>query len=239
VSRRRSLRTLAGAVSERFPDLPDPVVVIVRGGIAVNGLVVTNPNTLVRHDARIALTETRRLRGEAKLGAALDAFQVDVAGRVALDLGAAAGGFTRVLLDRGAVRVYAVDAGHGQLLGSLRRDPRVVNLERTNISALDRRLVPEAAGLISMDLSYLALAAALPQLRDVELHQHADLIALVKPMFELRRDRPPDDPAEWERAVELASAGARRCGWRVEGAIRSPVTGAGGAVEFLLHCSMR
>jgi len=106
------------------------------------------------------LTTRAPLRGEAKLRAALSGFGVGVTGRVCLDLGAAAGGFTRVLLEAGAARVYAVDAGFGQLLGSLRQDPRVVNLEATNVAALDTALVPDAIELVTIDVSYLALAAA-------------------------------------------------------------------------------
>jgi 23S rRNA (cytidine1920-2'-O)/16S rRNA (cytidine1409-2'-O)-methyltransferase len=102
------------------------------------------------------------LRGEAKLRAALAAFGVRPAGRVALDLGAAAGGFTRVLLDAGAARVYAVDAGFGQLLGSLRQEPRVVVLERVNLGNLDCRRIPDAIELITIDLSYLSLSEAFP-----------------------------------------------------------------------------
>jgi 23S rRNA (cytidine1920-2'-O)/16S rRNA (cytidine1409-2'-O)-methyltransferase len=102
------------------------------------------------------------LAGEAKLRAALAAFAPAVQGRIALDVGAAAGGFTRVLLEAGARRVYAVDAGFGQLLGSLRQDPRVVNLERTNLGVLDAALVPDPIELVTIDVSYISLASAVP-----------------------------------------------------------------------------
>src|SRR5439155_15866930 len=104
-----------------------------------------------------------RLRGEAKLEAALSVFPVDLRRRAALDVGAAAGGFTRVLLAAGARRVYAVDAGHGQLLGSLRQDPRVVVLESTNLGDLDRKLAPETVDVVTIDVSYLALREAVAQ----------------------------------------------------------------------------
>src|ERR1019366_5935529 len=100
------------------------------------------------------------LRGEAKLSAALTAFGIDVSGRVALDVGAAAGGFTRVRLEAGARRVDAVDAGHGQLLGSLRQDPRVVNLEATNVGDLTAGMIPDPIEGGSIDVSYLSLSAA-------------------------------------------------------------------------------
>jgi 23S rRNA (cytidine1920-2'-O)/16S rRNA (cytidine1409-2'-O)-methyltransferase len=175
------------------------------------------------------------LRGEAKLEAALAAFQVPVMNRVALDVGAAAGGFTTVLLRHEAVRVYAVDAGFGQLLGSLRQDPRVVNLERTNLAQLDRRLVPEAVALITVDVSYLSLTEAVPQLDRLHLAAPADLIALVKPMFELQLPRPPEDEPRLKEALERAGRGIEQAGWRPVSSIPSPVEGQRGAREFLLH----
>jgi 23S rRNA (cytidine1920-2'-O)/16S rRNA (cytidine1409-2'-O)-methyltransferase len=175
------------------------------------------------------------LRGEAKLRAALAGFDVQAAGKVCLDLGAAAGGFTRVLLEAGAVRVYAVDVGFGQLLGSLRQDPRVVNLEATNVAALDTRLIPDAIDLVTIDVSYLALAAAVAQLDRIVLAHDADLIGLVKPMFELRLATAPSDTISVDAATERAAAAIAAAGWRVIGAMPSPVLGGRGAVEALLH----
>lgn len=175
------------------------------------------------------------LRGEAKLQAALDHFGIDVGGRAALDVGAAAGGFTTVLLRAGAARVYAVDAGHGQLLGSLRQDPRVVNLEATNVSGLDRALIPQALDVVTVDVSYLALAAAVAQLNGLAFSPAADLIGLVKPMFELRRATAPAGDDAVEEAVRRAAAGITAAGWSVLGWFHSPVTGARGAPEALLH----
>ncbi|HEV3274909.1 MAG TPA: SAM-dependent methyltransferase [Candidatus Dormibacteraeota bacterium] len=175
------------------------------------------------------------LRGEAKLRAALAEFDVRASGRICLDLGAAAGGFTRVLLEAGAERVYAVDAGFGQLLGSLRQDPRVVNLEATNVALLDTRLIPDAIDLVTIDVSYLALAAAVAQLDRIVLARDADLIGLVKPMFELRRATAPSDAISVDAATERAAAGVAAAGWRVIGAMPSPVLGGRGAVEALLH----
>jgi 23S rRNA (cytidine1920-2'-O)/16S rRNA (cytidine1409-2'-O)-methyltransferase len=175
------------------------------------------------------------LRGEAKLRAALDAFGVDVRGRVCLDLGAAAGGFTRVLLEAGAARVYAVDVGFGQLLGSLRQDPRVLNLEATNVSKLDTRLVPEPIEVVTVDVSYLALASAVAQLDRIVLGDGADLVGLVKPMFELRLPTAPVDRETVEAAVERAALGIEAAGWEVLATMASPVLGGRGAVEALLH----
>ena len=183
------------------------------------------------------MPERGPLRGEAKLRAALQVFAVECEGRVALDVGASAGGFTTVLLAAGAARVYAVDAGHGQLLGSLRQHPRVVNLEATNVSRLDERLIPEPIDLVTVDVSYLGLAAAVGQLSGVHLAPDADLVGLVKPMFELRLARAPTDSATAERAAARAAEGITACGWRVAGIAPSPVTGARGAVEMLLHAT--
>jgi len=175
------------------------------------------------------------LRGEAKLRAALAVFGVDVRGRTCLDVGAAAGGFTRVLLESGATRVYAVDAGFGQLLGSLRQDPRVLNLEATNVSKLDMRLVPDPIDVVTIDVSYLALAAAAAQLAGIVLADDADLVGLVKPMFELRLPTAPTDQKTVEAAIERAATGIEEAGWRVVGSMPSPVLGGRGAVEALLH----
>jgi 23S rRNA (cytidine1920-2'-O)/16S rRNA (cytidine1409-2'-O)-methyltransferase len=238
--RRARLRRLASLVERRYPELADPRAAVAAGLVTVDGKVAANPDSWVRLDAHIALGASGRpLRGEAKLRAAIAAFSVSVEGRVALDLGASAGGFTRVLLQAGAARVYAVDAGHGQLLGSLRQDPRVVNLERTNLSALDRALVPDTVELITIDLSYLAVAGAVGQLAQLAIAADADLIALVKPMFELSLPRPPDRPAEAARARSAARRGIEAAGWSVQRECRSPVLGRRGAVEFLVHARRR
>ena len=183
---RRSFKKFLYQIRETYPEVIDPESLIRSGQVLVDGRIVTNPASLVRLGASIVVVTPRVLRGEVKLQAALDTFQVSVTGRVALDVGASTGGFTRVLLTAGATRCYAVDVGHGQLLGSLRCDSRVVNLESTNLGDLNRRLVPEVIDLITMDLSYLSLASAVPQLDRIAIADDADLVVLVKPMFELR-----------------------------------------------------
>jgi 23S rRNA (cytidine1920-2'-O)/16S rRNA (cytidine1409-2'-O)-methyltransferase len=229
------LRTLADEVARRFPDLPDPKGAVVSGSVLVNGIPVTNPASVVRPDASIALSEEQRLRGELKLGPALERFGVRVADRVALDAGAAAGGFTRALLERGARRVYAVEVGYGQLLGSLRQEPRVVSLERTNVGDLDEALVPEPVELVTLDLGYLALADGVPQLGRLRLDSQADLVALVKPMFELRLHDPPTERADLDRALDRAKHGIAAAGWTVVDAIDSEVRGSRGAAELFVH----
>jgi 23S rRNA (cytidine1920-2'-O)/16S rRNA (cytidine1409-2'-O)-methyltransferase len=169
------------------------------------------------------------------LRAALSTFEVVVQGRTCLDLGAAAGGFTRVLLEAGAARVYAVDVGHGQLLGSLRQEPRVINLEATNVSALDTSVIPDPIDVVTIDVSYLALAAAVAQLDRISIAPDAELIGLVKPMFELRLGTAPTDAESVAAATDRAAEGIESCGWHVLGTMPSPVLGGRGAVEALLH----
>jgi 23S rRNA (cytidine1920-2'-O)/16S rRNA (cytidine1409-2'-O)-methyltransferase len=227
---RRQLRPLARELARTHPEVTNPEQLIRAGGVLVRGFPATNPATLVEPGS-VALRRDRPLRGEAKLRAALDAFAIDVTGRTALDVGAAAGGFTRLLLRRGARRVYAVDAGHGQLLGSLRADPRVVALERTNLAEVE---IPEPVDLVTIDVSYLALAHAAPQLERVELRPGADLVALVKPQFELGLAAPPRTEAELESALRHAAAGFEASGWQIVDSMASPVPGARGARELLL-----
>jgi 23S rRNA (cytidine1920-2'-O)/16S rRNA (cytidine1409-2'-O)-methyltransferase len=223
-------------VQELHPDV-DAREAIEAGRVLVDGRIVTNSLSLVPYGASIRLADDRlRLRGETKLQAALAHFAVAVTGKVALDLGASAGGFTTALIAAGAKRVYAVDVGYGQLLGSLRQHPRVINLERTNLSDLNRHLVPDMIEVITVDLSYLALTDALPQLRDrVIIGETVDLVALVKPMFELRLPTPPCHPDALRDACRRAAEAATAAGWSVEGVIESPISGRHGAREFLLH----
>jgi 23S rRNA (cytidine1920-2'-O)/16S rRNA (cytidine1409-2'-O)-methyltransferase len=219
----------------RHPDLDDPAQLITSGAVLVNGLPATSPRTLVRADAAIKIRQPRPLRGTVKLAHALTAFGVHLAGAVVLDLGAAAGGFTQALLDAGAARVYAVDAGVGQLRGWLRADPRVINLERTNLAQLGPHLITEPVQVITMDLSYLAVADAIGQLDRRLLAPAAQLIVLVKPTFELHAGTLADQPQQVEAAVHLAARALARHSWQVLGHQPSPIQGANGAVEALLH----
>jgi 23S rRNA (cytidine1920-2'-O)/16S rRNA (cytidine1409-2'-O)-methyltransferase len=234
-SSRAKFRNVLDHLARSRPDLPDPEASLTAGHVLIDGRVVTNPRSQVPADASVVVKPPKALRGEDKLRAALDGFAVDVTDRECVDLGASAGGFTRVLLEHGARRVFAVDAGHGQLRGDLRNHSRVVNLERTNLA--DLSVIPRSApiGAVTMDLSYLSVSDAVPQIETLSFAPDADLIALVKPMFELGLDTSPQDDPTLRRALELAVAGVQRLPWHVVGTMPSPVTGSKGAREWLLH----
>lgn len=224
-------------LQRRFPGLDDPARLIKEGAVLVNGVPAASPRTRVRADAAIRICRPRPLRGTIKLARALAAFGIDAAGAVALDLGAAAGGFTQALLDAGAARIYAVDAGAGQLRGWLRADPRVVNLERTNLARLGPHLVGEPVDLITMDLSYLSIAGAIGQVDRRMLAPAARLVALVKPTFELHAAVLADHPRQVTAAVRTAARALESHGWQVLGQQPSPIGGARGAVEVFLHAA--
>ena len=175
------------------------------------------------------------LRGSVKLVAALDTFGVDPSGRICLDVGASTGGFTTVLLERGAARVYAVDAGHGQLLGSLRQNERVVNLESTNVGDLDRGVVTDAIQVVTVDVSYLSLGRAVAQLDGVEIVRDAGLVGLVKPMFELGLGTAPTDEVSLQQATDAAAAAITGAGWEVVGRAMSVARGGRGAIEGFVY----
>ncbi|HEU4961105.1 MAG TPA: TlyA family RNA methyltransferase [Sphingomonas sp.] len=177
-------------------------------------------------------------RGGVKLAHGLDHFEWDVAGAVAIDVGSSTGGFTDVLLSRGAVRVYAVDSGTNQLAWKLRQDPRVVVHERTSARVLTAEHIPEAVDLIVCDASFIGLAKVL----EVPLgfaKPAARALVLVKPQFEAGRDEVGKggvvrDPAVHARVCDEAAAWFVAQGWRVLGMTQSPITGPEGNIEFLL-----
>ncbi|MBV9930146.1 MAG: TlyA family RNA methyltransferase [Alphaproteobacteria bacterium] len=177
-------------------------------------------------------------RGGIKLAHALDHFGWDVTGAVALDVGSSTGGFTDVLLQRGAARVYAVDVGTNQLAWKLRQDPRVVVHEQTNARYLTAETVPEPVDILVCDASFIALAKVLDTAVDL-VRPGGRMIALVKPQFEAGRDEIGKggvvrDPAVHARVCGAAAAWIAGRGWTVEGIAESPITGPEGNREFLL-----
>jgi 23S rRNA (cytidine1920-2'-O)/16S rRNA (cytidine1409-2'-O)-methyltransferase len=177
-------------------------------------------------------------RGGHKLAAALDAFGIDPAGWTALDVGASTGGFSDVLLQRGARRVYALDVGRGQLAEALRRDPRVVSLERTNARSLTGDTLPEPIDLAVVDVSFISLDKVLAPIVTT-LRPDAPIVALVKPQFEAGKGRTDRgvvrDPAIHREVLDRIVEVARTAGLGTRDIIASPILGPEGNREFLVH----
>jgi 23S rRNA (cytidine1920-2'-O)/16S rRNA (cytidine1409-2'-O)-methyltransferase len=213
-----------------------------RGLVSVAGAAETKPGAVVAASAPILVAGDaveQVSRGSTKLAAALDHFHFPVEGVIALDVGASTGGFTQVLLARGAARVYAVDVGHGQLHPRLAGDDRIVSLEGCDARRLDRARIPEPVDALVADVSFISLTKALPAAFALTA-PGAWLVALVKPQFEAGRAAVGKggvvrDPTARERAVANVQAWlAAQPGWRSLGVIPSPITGGSGNVEFLL-----
>jgi 23S rRNA (cytidine1920-2'-O)/16S rRNA (cytidine1409-2'-O)-methyltransferase len=213
-----------------------------RGLVKVAGSVETKAGATVVPDAEVhvaAGAANHVSRGALKLTAALDHFQFAVTGVVALDVGASTGGFTQVLLERGAARVYAVDVGHGQLHARLAQDARVVSFERCDARSLDRTRIADPVGAIVADISFISLINALPAALALAA-ERAWLVALIKPQFEagraaVGRGGIVRDAADRVRAVaHVRDWLASQAGWHVHGVIDSPIAGGSGNQEFLL-----
>jgi len=214
---------------------------IMAGRVLVAGSPETKAGTLVAPEAEVALKPARRFvsRGGEKLAGALSHFGVSPAGKVVLDAGASTGGFTQVLISQGAKRVYAVDVGYGQLDPSLRQDPRVAVLERTNLRHLPRAAVPEPVDLITLDLSFISLTLVLPKLIEC-LSPGGEVLALVKPQFEVGKGKVGKggvvrDPQLQEEAVARVAQAAADLGFRVSPAYPSPLKGPKGNQEYFLY----
>lgn len=219
---------------------------ILAGRVRVEGAVCTKCGTPVKEGAGISLLPAPRpfaSRGGGKLSGALDDFGIDVAGRVALDVGASTGGFTDCLLRRGAIRVYAVDVGERLLDDRLMRDPRVVSLERVNFRHADIDLLPETVTLAVVDVSFISLRHILPVLPRF-LAPDAEVLPLVKPQFEVGKGRVGKggvvrDDALRREAVDGIAAFARETGYEVLGEAESRVPGPKGNREMFLHLRWR
>ncbi len=218
---------------------------ILAGQVRVGGHVVSKAGTAVAPDSDVTLAEADHPyvgRGGLKLAHALDAFGIPAEGRLALDVGASTGGFTDVLLQRGARRVVALDVGHGQLDWKLRNHPRVVVMERVNARTLAADHLPadaRAFDVITVDVSFISLKHVLPALVPL-LRPDGDLVVLVKPQFEAGRNEVGKgglvrDSVVHARVVEEVAAAADALGLRRAGDTPSPIAGAEGNREFFLH----
>jgi 23S rRNA (cytidine1920-2'-O)/16S rRNA (cytidine1409-2'-O)-methyltransferase len=219
--------------------------VILAGDVRVNGQPVTKAGTVVAREADVSVAVPDHPyvgRGGLKLAYALDAFSIVVDGRVALDIGASTGGFTDVLLQRGAVRVVALDVGHGQLDWKIRSDPRVEVVERVNARSLTPATLPgsvTAFDIVTIDVSFISLRHILPVVPPL-LRPGADVVALVKPQFEAGRTEVGKggivrDSAVHERVVRDVVSAADALGLVRFGLADSPIAGMEGNLEFLLH----
>jgi 23S rRNA (cytidine1920-2'-O)/16S rRNA (cytidine1409-2'-O)-methyltransferase len=215
---------------------------IVAGRVTVDGMPAAKPATAVALTARIAVEgpaeRTWVSRGAHKLIGALEVFGIDVQGRRALDAGASTGGFTEVLLDRGAAEVAAVDVGYGQLAWSLRSDPRVTVIERTNVRDLTPELIGGPVDLVVADLSFISLSTVLPALTACA-GPDADIVPMVKPQFEVGRSQVGPggvvtDPDLRTVAMLAVSRRAAELGWPSVAATASPLPGPSGNVEYFL-----
>jgi 23S rRNA (cytidine1920-2'-O)/16S rRNA (cytidine1409-2'-O)-methyltransferase len=211
------------------------------GRVFVDGVRVEKPGKEVYPEAQLLLKEDIPYvsRGGIKLAGALDGFQIDPTGLAILDAGASSGGFTHCLLLRGAARVLAVDVGYGQLDWSLRKDPRVTLMERTNIRFLDPARLPYPVDAAVADLSFISLKLVLPKLAEI-MPAGGWIVPLVKPQFEVGRNEVGKggvvrDPEKIRAAVAGVSECARDSGLEVLGELESPITGPKGNREFFLH----
>lgn len=210
------------------------------GGVRVDGQVLKKPSELIDSDAPIEAIAAHPYvgRGALKLEHALNHWPIEVTGRQVIDVGASTGGFTEVCLIRGAVKVYAVDVGQGQLHPRLAGDPRVVNLERTDARSLNRDLIAEPVTLVVCDASFIGLAKVLPAALDLA-EPGADLIALIKPQFEAGPDHVGKggivrDEATRQATAEAVEGWLGQIGWTVRERTESPITGGDGNVEYLV-----
>jgi 23S rRNA (cytidine1920-2'-O)/16S rRNA (cytidine1409-2'-O)-methyltransferase len=211
---------------------------ILAGDITVNGEVVHRAGVMVRSTDKLGRAEKPRFasRGGEKLAHALERFDLDVTGAVAADFGASTGGFTDCLLQAGAAKVYAIDVGYGQILDRLRRDERVVVMDRTNVRSL--AALPEPVDLVTIDVSFISLRLVLPPAARL-LQPNGSVIALIKPQFEagpkdVRKGGVVRDPAVHRRVLTEVLSAALDLGFAIQGLIASPLKGPAGNREFLV-----
>ncbi len=217
---------------------------VLAGQVRVDGTIVSKAGTAVRPDADVVLIQPDHPyvgRGGVKLAHALDTWVLPVAGRDALDIGASTGGFTDVLLRRGARSVIALDVGHGQLDWRLRNDPRVVVLEGVNARTLTPSALPHPVDLVTIDVAFISLRLILPRV-PVLLRPGADVVALVKPQFEAGRAEVGrkglvTDPEVHDRVLQEITDAAAAVGLRRAAMTPSPITGTTGNQEFLVRFS--
>lgn len=211
------------------------------GNVLVNKHLVVKPGRVISENSTIELLDKDIpwvSRGALKLLEAIEKFGIDPAGKVCLDVGASTGGFTEVLLSKGAIKVYCVDVGHGQLADAIKNDKRVINLERTHINSLSSRVIPDISELCVIDVSFISLTKVLPFLPPL-LSNKASMVVLIKPQFEVGKAYLNSKgivkskqlyPTVIEKVLECSTS----LGFETQGLIDSPILGGDGNKEFLL-----
>ncbi len=215
---------------------------VLAGNVIVNDVPVTKSGTLVAHEAHIRLREPELKyvsRGALKLKGALQQFQVSCDGKIAFDIGSSTGGFTEVLLEEGAKKVFAVDAGTNQLAWKLRSDPRVISRENYNARNLKFEDFQERGSVLVMDVSFISIRLILPALQ-VILAPQADLVVLFKPQFEVGREWIEEggivrDQSHAKQVMSETIEWATAIGLKHLGTIESPIQGTDGNIEYLIH----
>lgn len=212
---------------------------VMAGLVCVDGRKVDKPGTPVAEGAVLAVQKLSRYvsRGGLKLEKALARFSIDLSGAVAMDVGASTGGFTDCMLQNGAVKIYSIDVGYGQLDWRLRQDSRVVLLERTNVRHLTPEQVPDPVGFAGVDVSFISLTLVLPVLKSLRVPQ---IVALVKPQFEVGKGRVGKkgvvrDPEDHLFVLQKVAAAAKELEYLPAGADYSPIRGPEGNIEYLLY----
>lgn len=224
-------------------DRPAAFVIVTEGRVSVDGQKAVSPAQLITASQHIEVREKSPYvgRGAYKLKAALEEFQIDAAGKICADIGAATGGFTQILLERGAKKVYAIDTARGKLALKLREDPRVVVMENSDVRNLSS--LPDRIELASIDVSLISLRDILPAVARL-LDVNGMVAALFKPQYETRNPKLlihgiiKDDEAR-EALVREFGAWAQEHGWMIKGQIVSPIRGSKGNVEYLFHLQLK
>lgn len=215
---------------------------IIAGCVLVDDVPALKPGQQVQPDADVRVRGEDHpyvSRGGVKLARALEKFKIDVDGKICMDVGSSTGGFTDCLLKNGASRIYAIDVGYGQMDPSVARDERVIVMDRQNIRSLKKGKIAEAIELAVIDVSFISLAIVLPAV-DLFLKAGASIVALIKPQFEVGRELVGKggivkDTAAHDHAVSSVRASGEGLGWKCAGVIESPILGAKGNKEFLVH----
>jgi 23S rRNA (cytidine1920-2'-O)/16S rRNA (cytidine1409-2'-O)-methyltransferase len=215
---------------------------IMAGEVQIEGKTTDKPGIKVRPDAEITITAVRQpyvSRGGLKLEGAIRDFQLDFSGRTVLDVGASTGGYTDCALQHGAVKVFALDVGYGQLDWTLRNDPRVVVWERTNIRYFKPQDLGDKVDIITMDVSFISTTLIFPVLKEL-LHEHGEIVSLIKPQFEAGREKVGrngviKDPQVHTEVLDHCITAAQAEGLNCIGITYSPIMGPKGNIEYFIH----